>query len=133
MFVVLVHSFPASFLQVDGRKKKFLRPLCGPFLKIIISRQCRAAQQPLCISQRPATCYIIMLLIIMMMIIAGSVIAATVSFLCNPTRPQTLDSPPPYVHIKMVIAFLDMKKERRPRAPTSESHQNNKLPPKEKE
>lgn len=60
-----------------------------------------ATQQPLCISQRPATCYIIMLLIIIMMIIAGSVIAATtVSFLCNP-----LDSPPPYVHIKMVIAF----------------------------
>jgi hypothetical protein len=57
-------------------EKKILRPLCGPFLKIIISRQCRAAQQPpLCISQRPATCYIIMLLIIIMMIIAGSVIA----------------------------------------------------------
>jgi hypothetical protein len=52
-----------------------------------------------------------MLLIIIMMIIAGSVIAATVSFLCNPTRPQTLDSPPPYVHIKMVIAFCSTWKE----------------------
>jgi hypothetical protein len=75
MFAVLVHSFPASFLQVDERKKNFTSAV-WPVLKIIISRQCRAAQQPpLCISQRPATCYIIMLLIIIMMIIAGSVIA----------------------------------------------------------